>query len=131
MVTAASAVAQKLGYSTLKAKQMDVVMGIVSECDVFTTLNTRYGKSLCYGRLPYTYDKALFIISITSSRYHVARQWRFSSRPLLHMYNYAHTANHSYAIIVQFGNSNGRGSPDARQISHLLLQNLANNYAAE
>ena len=44
MVAAASAAAQKLGYSALKAKQMDVVMGIVSESDVFTTLITRYGK---------------------------------------------------------------------------------------
>ena len=46
VVTAASAAAQKLGYSS---KQMDVVIGIVSERDVFTTLITRYGKSLCYG----------------------------------------------------------------------------------
>ena len=29
--------AQKLGYSALKAKQV-YVMGIVSECDVFTTM---------------------------------------------------------------------------------------------
>ena len=42
LVTAASAAAQKLiGYSALKAKQMDVVMGIVSERDVFTTVITR------------------------------------------------------------------------------------------
>ena len=54
----------------------------MSERDVFTTLIMRYGKSLCYGRLPYTYDEALFIFSITSSRYHVATaktQRRFSS----------------------------------------------------
>ena len=38
MITAASAAAQKLG---LKAKQIDVVMGIVSERDVFTTLIMR------------------------------------------------------------------------------------------
>ena len=70
MITAASAAALKLG---LKAKQMDVVMGIVSEHDV---LIKRCGKSLLwhrYGRLPYTYDdEALFIFSITSSRYRVA-----------------------------------------------------------
>ena len=64
MVTAASAAAQKLGYSA--AKQMDVMMGIVSECDVFTTLIRRYGKYLCYGCLSYTYDESLFIVSITS-----------------------------------------------------------------
>ena len=84
VITTASAAAQKLGYSALKVKQMDVVMGIVSERDV---LITRYGKSLCYGRLPYTYDdKALFIFSITSSQYHVATaktQRRFSSSVLI------------------------------------------------
>ena len=47
MITAASTAAQKLGYSSLIAKQMDVVMGIVSDRDVFTTLITRYGQSLC------------------------------------------------------------------------------------
>ena len=78
MVTAASAAAQKLiGYSALKAKQMDVVMGIVSERYVFTTLITRYGENLCYGHLPFSN----FIFSITSSRYRVATaktQRRFS-----------------------------------------------------
>ena len=48
MVTAASAAAQKLiGYSALKAKQMDVVMGIVSERDVFTTLTLNVYLVLC------------------------------------------------------------------------------------
>ena len=62
VVTAALPAAQKLGHSGLKAKQMDVVMGIMSERDVVTTLNTRYGKSLCYSRLRYTYNKMLFHI---------------------------------------------------------------------
>ena len=52
MITAAAAAAQKLGYSTLKAKQMDVaiVMGIVSERDVFTTLISYkiWGKSVLW-----------------------------------------------------------------------------------
>ena len=42
--------------------QMDLVMRIVSDCDVFTTQITRYGKSLYYGGMPYTYDEALFYI---------------------------------------------------------------------
>ena len=106
MVTAASAAAQKLGLLSSERKQMNVVMGIVSESDVFTTLIMRCGKSLFYGCLLYTYNEALFMFSITSSRYHVATaktQRKFSS----HMYNYVHTAHHSYAIIAQFGNSNG------------------------
>ena len=84
MITGASPAAQKLGYSTLKAKQMDVVMGIVSERDVFTTLITRYGNSLCYSRLPYTYDEAFFHIL-----YHkFAVQPRHNGDSMLHMYNY-------------------------------------------
>ena len=59
MITAASAAAQRLGYSTLKAKQIDVVMGIVSGRDVFAILPTGYGKSLCYSCLPYTYNMLL------------------------------------------------------------------------
>ena len=62
-----SAVALKLG---LKDKQMDVVMGIVSERDVFIK---RCEKSLLghrYGRLPYTYnDEALYHKFKVSRRY--------------------------------------------------------------
>ena len=64
VIPAVSAAAQKLSYLTLKAKQIDVVMGIVSKHDVFTTLNMRYGK-LCYIRLPY---KVLFIFSLSQVR---------------------------------------------------------------
>ena len=75
MITAASAVAQKLG---LKVKQMDVVVGILSEREV---LIKRCGKSLL--RSPaLLLIKTLFIFSITSSGYHVATaktQRRFSS----------------------------------------------------
>ena len=72
VVTVTSAGAQKLGYSALKAKQIDVIMRIVSERDVFTILITRYGESMSYGHLLYTYDEAVVIFSVTSSRYHVA-----------------------------------------------------------
>ena len=57
VITAASAAAQKLGYSTFKAK-------------------------CCDGdREPYAYDEVRFIFSITSLRYGIAKaktQWRFS-----------------------------------------------------
>ena len=66
-------------------------------------------KSLCYGRLSHTYDEALFIISITSSRYRVATAQ--TQRKFMHMYNYAHTALHSNAITVQF-NGTSCLSPD-------------------
>ena len=75
MITAASAAAQKLG---LKVKQMDVVLGILSEREV---LIKRCGKSLL--RSPaLLLIKTLFIFSITSSGYHDATaktQRRFSS----------------------------------------------------
>ena len=38
---------------------------------LYTALDERsatHAVSLCYGRLPYTYDEALFVFSITSSR---------------------------------------------------------------
>ena len=62
VITTDSAVEQKLDYSFLKAKQMDVVMGIVSERNVFTTLR-EMGK-IGYICLLYTYGEALFIIYI-------------------------------------------------------------------
>ena len=76
--------------SALKAKQMDVVMGIVSERDVFTNSNYEiWEKSVLWSP---ALHEALFIFSITSSRYRVGTakiQWRFSiigaslSEPLL------------------------------------------------
>ena len=45
VITAALPAARKLSYSVLKVKQLDIVMGNVSACDVFTTLNTRYGET--------------------------------------------------------------------------------------
>ena len=92
--------------SALKAKQMDVVMGIVSERDVFTNSNYEiWEKSVLWSP---ALHEALFIFSITSSRYRVATakiQRRFSI--IIAIAAYAHTAHHIYAIIAQFGNSNG------------------------
>ena len=92
MITTASPAAQKIGYSALKPKQMDVVMRIMGEHDVFTTtLITRYGKGLCYSQLPYTYDEALLIFSITSSRYRIdTAKTADIQYLLLQMYNYVH-----------------------------------------
>ena len=39
---------QRLGYSTMKPEQLQVVSGIVSGRDVFAVLPTGFGKSLCY-----------------------------------------------------------------------------------
>ena len=47
----------KLGYTSLKEKQKAVITEFVSGRDVFATLPTGYGKSLCYGCLPCVYDQ--------------------------------------------------------------------------
>ena len=39
---------QRLGYSTMKPEQLQVVSGYVSGSDVFAVLPTGFGKSLCY-----------------------------------------------------------------------------------
>ena len=75
MITAASAAAQKLG---LKVKQMDVVMGILSERKV---LIKRCGKSVMVAC-----PKTLFIFSITSSSLaghtHFQGEWVWSNSHL-------------------------------------------------
>ena len=60
--------------------QMDLVMWIVSERDVFTTQITRYGKSLCYGGMPYTYDEVLFYI--VYHKFAVSRRYSKDTREI-------------------------------------------------
>ena len=45
---AATEAIQRLGYSTMKPEQLQVVSGIVSGRNVFAVLPTGFGKSLCY-----------------------------------------------------------------------------------
>ena len=45
---AATEAIQRLGYSTMKPEQLQVVSGIVSGRDVFVVLQASFGKSLCY-----------------------------------------------------------------------------------
>ena len=45
---AATEVIQRLGYSTMKPGQLQVVSGIISGRNVFAVLPTGFGKSLCY-----------------------------------------------------------------------------------
>ena len=49
---AATEAIQRLGYSTIKPEQLQVVFGIVSVRDVFAVLPTGFGKSLCYACPP-------------------------------------------------------------------------------
>ena len=50
---------QRLGYSTMKPEQLQVVSGIVSVRDVFTVLPTGFSKSLCYACLPTVFSLVL------------------------------------------------------------------------
>lgn len=50
-------VAVRLGYSSLKDKQMDVIVNFLLGKDVFGVLQTGYRKSLCYACLPWIFDE--------------------------------------------------------------------------
>ena len=52
---------QRLGYSTMKPEQLQVVSGIVSGRDVFAVLPTGFGKSLCYACLPTVFGLVLLV----------------------------------------------------------------------
>ena len=49
-------VVKKLGYNKLKGKQEEVILAFVNSKDVFVSLPTRSGKSLCYAVLPWLFD---------------------------------------------------------------------------
>ena len=51
-----SAAAQALGYTSLKSEQETALLSFLGGRDVFVSLPTGYGKSLCYAALPATFD---------------------------------------------------------------------------
>ena len=55
--TAAVEACRLLGYRSLRDLQLEVIVGLVGGNDVFSILPTGYGKSLCYGCLPWIFDK--------------------------------------------------------------------------
>lgn len=54
---AVKAVATRLGYPELKKEQSEAVLSFVQGKDVFVSLPTGYGKSLCYGVIPLVVDE--------------------------------------------------------------------------
>lgn len=47
---------KRLSFEELKDEQMEAIKAFVSGNDVFISLPTGYGKSLCYQILPITFD---------------------------------------------------------------------------
>ena len=58
--SAATRSAKELGYTAMKPKQLEVVMGVLKGHDVFGVLPTGFGKSLCFASLPSIFDQLLF-----------------------------------------------------------------------
>ena len=56
---AATEAIQRLGHSTMKPEQLQVMSGIVSGRDVFAVLPTGFGKSLCYACPPTVFGLVL------------------------------------------------------------------------
>ena len=52
---------QRLGYTTMKPEQLQVVSGIVSGKDVFAVFPTGFSKSLCYVCSPTVFGLVLSV----------------------------------------------------------------------
>ena len=50
-------VVKRLGYDGVKDLQREIIHEVVVGRDVFAVLPTGYGKSLCYGCLPFLFDE--------------------------------------------------------------------------
>ena len=46
-----------MGYAKVKDEQVRVIIDVVRGRDTFISLPTGYGKSLCYGVLPWVFDE--------------------------------------------------------------------------
>ena len=46
----------RLSYNYVKPCQMEAILAFVSGRDVFVSLPTGYGKSICYASLPFVFD---------------------------------------------------------------------------
>ena len=73
-------VASQIGYLELQPKREEVILDSVHMSDVFVSLPTRSGKSLCYNLLPAVFDKADVLPTGLLHRKHPNELSRASSR---------------------------------------------------
>ena len=59
ILSAATLVAQQLGYREMKAEQLQVVTYVLKGHDVFAILPTGFGKTLCFASLLHLFDRLL------------------------------------------------------------------------
>ena len=48
---------KQLGCPSVKPEQLKIVVGVLSQRDVFAVLPTGFGKSLCFQCLPFLFDR--------------------------------------------------------------------------
>ena len=74
--------ASKLGISSLKGKQREAITSFVDGHDVFVSLPTGYGKSLCYTLLPLVRQSQRCAVTagICSQRYITSSDAVYSQR---------------------------------------------------
>ena len=64
-----SAAVQSLGYDVVKPEQKIALLSFLRGQDVFVSLPTGYGKSLCYAALPAAFDSRTDPARLLSSQF--------------------------------------------------------------
>ena len=76
----ARSAAASLGYSSLKSEQLLVILSFLEGNDVFVSLLTGYGMSLCYAALSPAFEPSLGLFHTITRRCSVCTQYINTSR---------------------------------------------------